>query len=179
MRGKGKDRGKCRVVASTPSDGAPSASTRPAGGQGQGQGQVIDLHTRLAAHRARNIAASAPKVDGDADADRPTDGGRTFADIRRSMLLVDEQSDLLDYHAKVRAVLPRDMLLSNVMTLGREYRDSTLRIADQYAPQIAGELGLEAHTVHAVLDRYLRAHFEKVISKIVDDRVAADPDADD
>ncbi len=128
-RAKGKAPAKGRAARAAPSPG-PVPPPAPRG--------TDDLQARLAAHRAERLTAAAPKGaspdgEGEAGAD-----GRTMADIRRDMLLVEEQSALMDWHAKVGAALPREMTLANVMTLGREYRDSTLRIAGPVRPADRG-----------------------------------------
>ena len=139
--------------------------------------QVVERDRDARSAAGREPLGRKPHDDALVLAVVPADGGRSVADIKRDMLLVEEQSALLDWHEKVGTALPRDLTLANVMTLGREYRDSVLRIADQYAPQIAGELGLEAHVVYAVLDRYLLLHLEKHIEKIDPAKVAASLDA--
>ena len=51
-----------------------------------------------------------------------------MADIRRDMLLVEEQAQLLDLAAKLRSVMPSEPLRVGVQTLAREMRDAILRL---------------------------------------------------
>lgn len=147
----------------------PEPPAAPAGAE------VIDLQARLAAHRAARLAKAAPPPGAP---DPAGDDGRTMADIRRDMLLVEEQVQQFDWGVKLGLALPREPILAAVQTLGREFRDATLRIADQYSAQIAAELGVEAHVCHGVLDRYCREHFEAVIARIDVVKILGDQDDD-
>ncbi len=126
-----------------------------------------DAQARLAAHVAANRARAAPTSPDDiADPD-----GRTIADIRRSLLLMEERDVEHDWQVKHGSYVPREQVLMFAQSLGREFRDSTLQLADQYAAQISADLGVDEHACHTVLDRYMRKHFEAVIKTISTDKV--------
>ena len=126
-----------------------------------------DAQARLAAHVAANRAKAAPTPPDDI-----TDlSGRTIADIRRSLLLIEERSAEHDWQVKHGAFVPREQVLMFAQSLGREFRDSTLQLADQYAAQISADLGVDEHACHTVLDRYMRQHFEAVIRTISTDKI--------
>ncbi len=119
-RSRGKPPVKGR--ASRPARAAPVPAPSPA------PRGTDDLQARLAAHRAARLAAAAPKGaapdgEGEAGAD-----GRTMADIRRDMLLVEEQAQLLDLAAKLGAVMPSEPLRVGVQTLAREMRDAVIEL---------------------------------------------------
>lgn len=147
---------------------APEPEAEPAG--------TDDLKARLAAHRAARPAKAAPPPGAP---DPAGDDGRTMADIRRDMLLVEEQAQLLDLAAKLGSVMPSEPLRVGVQTLAREMRDAILRLPDQYGAQIAADLNVERHACHVVLDRYCRFLFETSIVTIDAMKVFGDGEADD
>lgn len=158
------DAKRARAKAARPARGKEASAAAP---PPEPRG-ATDLATRLAAHRAARLAAAAPKVDPDGEAG---DDGRSIADIRRGMLLVDELEKHHDWHVKRGAYVPKDPVLALAMTLGRRYRDSTLQFVDRYVGAMAVELSVDEHDLRMCLDTHMRLHFERTISSIRDDAV--------
>ncbi len=86
---KGKGRAKPRAPVSTP-PAAPPSTSPPAARPGS-----EDLEARLAAHRAKRLAAASPKGSAP-ERDQVDDNGESIADIRRGMLLIDRMEKQFD-----------------------------------------------------------------------------------
>ena len=173
-RGKGKTQtpspGRPSPKAKGPAPcSAPPAAARPAPEPSPAAAE------RLAAHVAANRAKASPPPQAD---DAPDGDGRTMADIRKSLLLIEERDREHDWAVKRGSFVPREQVLMFAQSLGREFRDSTLQLADQYAAQISADLGVDEHACHTVLDRYMRAHFEAVIKVISTDKILSGEEAE-
>lgn len=164
VRGKGASRVKRRSSPIVTSDAPPSASrqARPP--------PVDDLRTRLAAHRAKRLAASAPK-GSEIDGEEVGDTGESMGEIRRGMLLIDRVEKQFDWDVKRGSYIPKDPATALAMTLGRRYRDSTNQFVDRNVASMALKLGVEEHDLRMVLDDAWRAHFLKTIVSIRDDKI--------
>ena len=157
-------KGKAGPAKLAPAKACPARAAAPRDPAPEPRG-TEDLHARLAAHRTANQAKAAPRAGADEDDQAGVDG-RTIADVRRDMLLVEEQAQLLALAAQLRSVIPSLPTRAGVQTLARKFRDANLRLPDQYGAQIAAELNVDRHACHVVLDKYTRLLFETTIAAI-------------
>lgn len=103
--------------------------------------------------------AAVDAVNAAAPAD-PMSGGHsvTYAKARAANEAIKAQQNQLRLQKLKGELVSRKAVIAHVFDLARKERDSWLQMPARKAANMAAELGVDAHTMEQVLDRYIRDH---------------------
>lgn len=89
-------------------------------------------------------------------------GGATLVQARTANEVLKAQHHKLKLARLKGELIDRAAALAHVFALARAERDAWLNWPTRIAAVIAAELGVDAHTMHVVLEREVRAHLEEL-----------------
>lgn len=137
------------------------------------------LGTRTAAGTARAAATKpVPKAaidavnatlgDGGADVGSGSGGEVSFLRARMANEVLKAQTARVRLEKMKGELIDRARATNSVFDLARRERDAWLNWPPRVAANMAAELGVEAHALEQVLDRYLRAHLADMAEVKID-----------
>lgn len=89
-------------------------------------------------------------------------GGATLVQARTANEVLKAQHHKLKLAKLKGELIDRAAALAHVFALARSERDAWLNWPTRIAAVLAAELGVDAHTMHVVLEREVRAHLDEL-----------------
>jgi hypothetical protein len=103
-------------------------------------------------------AVNATLGDAGGDATSGSGGEVSFLRARMANEVLKAQTARVRLEKMKGELIDRARAMNSVFDLARRERDAWLNWPPRVAANMAAELGVEAHALEQVLDRYLRAH---------------------
>ena len=113
-------------------------------------------------------AVNATLGDGGADVGSGSGGEVSFLRARMANEVLKAQTARVRLEKMKGELIDRARATNSVFDLARRERDAWLNWPPRVAANMAAELGVEAHALEQVLDRYLRAHLADMAEVKID-----------
>ena len=108
------------------------------------------------------IKTDTPHMEESIPADSSSGGKPSYTKIKTAHELYKAQMTQLALQEKKGQLIHKDMVKTQVYKLGRQVRDSWLNWPARISALMAAELGVDEHTLHTTLERYVREHLHDI-----------------
>jgi len=92
----------------------------------------------------------------------PTAGSTTYMQARTANEVLKAQTNRVRLQRLKGELIDRAKALAHVFKLARMERDAWINWPSRVSSQMAAELGVDAHTIHVTLERYVREHLSEL-----------------
>ena len=104
----------------------------------------------------------APDISGGGEGSAPTGGGTSLLQARTVNEVVKAQTNKVRLARLKGELVDRSQALAQVFKLARTERDAWLNWPARVSALLAAELGVDAHTLHVVLENAVREHLREL-----------------
>ena len=104
----------------------------------------------------------APDISGGGDSSAATGGGTSLLQARTVNEVVKAQTNKVRLARLKGELVDRSQALAQVFKLARTERDAWLNWPARVSALLAAELGVDAHTLHVVLENAVREHLREL-----------------